>query len=571
MPEHVAGALGSHDSGVLSDVPTGGWEVILRPHTAGYRFLNAERAFAIEWWTLFAVQLLGVYVLLLTLTGRVALSALAASLVTLSPATQWWTFPPTFTAIGYGSLATALVLRSYRARQNSRRVMLSVAAGFALAAFLAGLYPPWQIGAALVLIPIGVAVIVPDLWEGSTRRRALRSLAVTLPLALGVGGALFLSFVVSHRPAIEAISATVYPGQRSASVGGGTDVRRVLSSTFDYFSSEKPFSIVNETNQSENSSALPLLLPVGVASIVLLFRRRLQGSRSSPALLGCLVGGGVLASWMFLRVPAAVGRFLFLTRVPPPRLVLPLGFAGAIALALLASHLDDSGNRLARWQILASVAMCGAALAWGASRFSVEGTHIDKRLAAVFVLVVLVGLALSLGRRPVAGLVILVLFSSLQASRINPVQEGLGPLTKSPLRHAVDSVKRGAPVDAGWIAFSVDATVKGTLTAAGVNNLSGVSPYPDYAAWRLLDPELKSEKIWNRYAHVSFLVGAPGAAPSFLLRAGDDVAVTVDPCSRAVRDLGTQFAVTQGFEIGSCVRRVAKVPYGKSYVMVYRY
>lgn len=571
MPKQVAGALGSHDSGVLSDVPTGGWEVILRPHTAGYRFLDAERAVAIEWWALFAVQLLGVYALLQTLTGRVALSALAASLVTLSPATQWWTFPPTFTAIGYGSLAMALVLRAYRARKGHHRIMLSVVAGFALAAFLAGLYPPWQIGTALVLIPIGVATVFPDLWAGVSRRRALRSLAVTLALAMGVGGGLFVSFIAGHRQAIDSISATVYPGQRSASVGGGTDMRRVLSSAFDYFSSDKQFSLVNETNQSENSSALPLLLPVSAACLMLLVRRRLKGSRAAPALLGCLVGGAVLASWMFLRVPADVGRFLLLTRIPPPRLLLPLGFAGTIALALLASHQHEPGTHLTRWQILPSVGLCGLALAWGANRYSMEGVHIDMRVAGVFMLVVLVGLAFSLGRRPEAGLAILVLFSAWQASRINPIQDGLGPLVESPLRHTIDSLKQGAPPDAGWIAFSVDATVKGTLTAAGVNNLSGVSPYPDYTAWRILDPDLKSEEIWNRYAHLSFIPGAPGVAPSFLLRAGDDVAVTLDPCSAAVRDLGATFAVTQGFEIGSCVRPLVKVPYGKSYVMLYKY
>ena len=571
IPERAPGALGSHDMALLYDLPTPGWEVVLRPQTAGYRLLSPERAFAIEWWSLFAIQLLGVYALLLALTGRSAVSALAASLLTLSPATQWWTTPATFTTIGYGSLATALLLFAYRARTVRGRIGLSVPGGLASAAFLATLYPPWQLGAALVLVPVGVASILPDLWRAQSRHRALRSLAVVLPVALLLAGVLFGSFMVSHRDAVEAISDTVYPGRRTANGGGGTDVRRIVSSAFDYFSSQKRYALVNGMNQSENASALPLLLPVSVGCLLLAAGRRLKGSRCAPALVGVLVGGGVIAAWMLVRVPPDVGRLLFLTKVPPPRLLLPLGFAGVIALALLVCHQSESANRLSRWQLLPPVAAFAGALAWGAANYDVDGHRVDISVAAAFVAVAVVGLALSLGRRPIVGLGVLALFTLWQASLINPIQHGTDALTKSPLRLAVDSLKRDAPPGAGWIAFQADATVKGTITAAGVDNLSGVSPYPDRASWRLLDPASANEEMWNRYAHVSFIAGTAGIQPSFELRAGDDLAVTVDPCSPVLRELGAWFVVTQGFEMGSCMRPLLKLPHGESYVMVYRY
>lgn len=571
LPATVAGGAGVHDAAVLLDLPTGGWEVLLRPHTMGYRFLGAEGAFALEWWALFAVQLLGVYVLLLTLTGRVALSALAASLVTLSPATQWWTIPATFTTIGYGCLATALVLLAHRARTARGRLGLAVLAGFALAAFLTALYPPWQIGTALVLVPIGVAPVVPDLRSPTGRRRALGSLAVVLAVTLGLGGTLFGAFMVQHRDSVEAISSTVYPGRRVASAGGATPLPIVLGSAFDSFASEKPFAMVNGTNQSENSSSLPLLLPVAVASLALLAGRRLTGSRSSPALIGALVAGGVIAGWMLLPVPAGVGRFLLLTRVPPSRLLLPLGLVGVIALALLASHQSESASHLDRWRLSAGVAVLGGALVWGAGRYSVDGGGVGLRRAAPFVLVVLLGVALALSRRPLPGFAVLVLFSLWQTSLINPLQLGMEPLTSSPLRKAIDSVRQVAPADAAWIAYSVDATVTGTLTASGVNSLSGVSPYPDRATWQILDPGLDNGDAWNRYAHVSFTVAAPGAATSFTLLGPDNLSVAVDPCAPVLRSLGVRFLVTQGFELGTCVRPLVKVPYGKTYVMVYGY
>lgn len=571
LPDQVAGGMGTHDATVLYDLPARDWEVLLRPQTVGYRFLDRERAFALEWWALSAVQLLGVYALLLVLTGRVAISALAASLLTLSPATQWWTTPATFTTVGYGCLATALVLAAYRVRTGRLRLALSVAGGLAFGAFLAALYPPWQIGTALVVVPVAVASIIPDLRSDAGRRRAIRSLAVVLPIALGVGGVLLGSFVLKHRDAVDAISSTVYPGHRTVSKGGGTPLRIVLGSAFDAFASDKPYSVVNDTNQSENSSALLLLLPVGAAALALASRRRLRGSRSVAPLVGALVVGGVILGWMLLPSPSAAGRFLMLTRVPPSRLLLPLGLVGVIALALVASHQRESGSYLTPWQLLACVGLFGGALAWGARTYTVDGVGIDMRRAGAFALVTVIGVGLSLSRRPVPGLVVLVLFSLWQASLINPVQHGMDALTKSPLRRAIDSVMRGAPADAGWLALSADATVTGTMTAAGVNNLSGVSPYPDRAAWRILDPGRASEDLWNRYAHVSFTVAPAGAQPTFTLPGLDQLSVAVDPCAPALRQLGVRFLVSQGLEIGTCVRQVARLPYGKSFLVLYRY
>lgn len=571
LRQEVPGAVGIHDAAILYDLPTSGWQVLLRPQTAGYLLFGTERAFAIEWWAFFAIQLLGVYALLLTLTGRVAVSALASSLVTLSPVTQWWTTPATFTTIGYGSLATALVIAAYKAKTDRGRLALSVLGGLAFASFLVALYPPWQIGTALILVPVAVAFIMADLRRAECRRIGFRSLLIALVVALSVGGTLFVGFVVSHRPAVEALSDTVYPGKRLATVGGGTDLRVLLGSTFDYFSSEKPFSLVNGTNQSENSSALPLLLPVSLSFLALLVRRRIAGSRSSAALVGCLIGGAVLVAWMLLPIPADTGRLLLLTKVPAPRLLPSLGLAGVIGLALLVSHQMDSKIAATWLQLLVILGVVGAALAWGARSYTVEGSHINMKMAIGFMLVVLLGIGLSMSRWPLPGLALLVLFSLWQASFINPLQKGLSPLTKSALRTAIDSLQKGAPTDAGWLALSVDATVKGTLTAAGVNNLSGVSPYPDRAGWHRLDPLRTSEDIWNRYAHVSFLLGPPGTSPAFSLRGPDDIAVTVDPCSPVLRDLGVRFVVTQSFEIGSCVREVAKVLHGSSDVMVYEY
>ncbi len=149
LPAKVAGGVGTHDMVVLGDLPTATWELVLRPHTAWYLVTDAERAFALEWWSYLAVQLLGVYALLAVLTKRARLSALGACLVTFSPATQWWSSPGTFTTIGYGSAATAALVAAVRQRTLRPTLGVAVLAGYLTALFLTTLYVPWQVGTAL--------------------------------------------------------------------------------------------------------------------------------------------------------------------------------------------------------------------------------------------------------------------------------------------------------------------------------------------------------------------------------------------------------------------------------------
>ena len=570
FPDSAAGALGRHDTDLLYDLPTRGLEVVLRPQTAVYRVLGAEQAFAVEWWSLVGLQLLGVYALLVTLTGRPALSGLGASLLSFSPATQWWTTPATFTTVGWGCLATACALRALRSGTGRRRLVWAVAAGAALAAFLAALYPPWQIGVALVLVPAAGAVVVSGVRAAADRRAALRSVVVVSVVAAGMAAVMFGPFLVAHRDAIGDLTDTVYPGHREAAEGGGTRVAIAFGSAFDSFASDRSYRVANGTNQSENSSALPLLLPTGVAAAALAGRRRWAGSPLAAPLAGALAGGAVLTAWMLLAVPATVGKWLLLTRVPGFRLPLPMALAGVLAVTLLAAHGSRSGARVPWWGIAGGTALFAGAQWWAATGYTVDERSIDLAGAAVLAAIATAGVALTLGRRPLLGMAVLAGFTLWQASLINPLQQGVEPLTRSALRQEVDELARQAPPDAGWIAFSADQTVRGALTAAGVNNLAGVSPYPDRAAWRVLDPDGKAERYWNRYAHVAFDPGAPGHAPEFRLEGQDDLRVKVDPCAPALVRLGVRFVVTQGFQLDGCGQALARIPHRSTYLMVYR-
>jgi len=128
LPDRDRIGIGEHDMAVVSDLPTRGWETLLRPHTLPYRVFGLERAFALEWWmSFFALPAIGVYVLALALGVRPLTAAMVALIVAWSPFVQWWTSSWTGT-IGYATLAGAAFVAAARVRSISPSARLTMSA-----------------------------------------------------------------------------------------------------------------------------------------------------------------------------------------------------------------------------------------------------------------------------------------------------------------------------------------------------------------------------------------------------------------------------------------------------------
>lgn len=549
LPTTIAAGLGDQEAGLIADLPSRSWEAILRPHTLPYHVLPLDAAFATEWWLYFAAQILGVYAAVLAITRRADLGAFAGLLMAASPVSQWWTGSGTYTTIGYGGMAFAAMLWSYEATSRQKRAAWSVAGGLALGAFAVGLYVPWQVGVAITLGATGIAILAPDLRSAETRRSSLQRLASSILVSVAIGAVLFAAFLREHQAAIEAISSTVYPGQRNAVEGGTARVQLLLSGPLDRYSSGQAGGVVNATNQSENSSGILFVIPVAVAAFAASLLHPNIKDRSFTALKGVLVAFGILVGWALLPVPSGMGQFLLLSRVQTERVVHPLAFVSVLSLALLIAVLRDRNIVLPSRVVAVAAAMFVAPYAWIAGSYSVEGVLVATKPAALYLFVLAAGVALTLAvPKRSFGLFVLLAFAFWQASAINPLQRGTEPLTANDLALAIERIAGDEPANSGWVLFGGDAIIQGIVTATGVDLISAVSTYPDASAWQVLDPDAANEDAWNRYARVSFIPGAPGSAAVFTLPTPDSLTVTVDPCAAELETLGIDYVavVNQG-------------------------
>jgi hypothetical protein len=568
LPEHDRMGVGEHDMALINDLPTRGWETVLRPHTLPYHVFGIERAFAFEWWTvLLVLPAIGLYAFALALGVRPLTAALISMLVVLSPVVQWWTVPWTGTCIGYACLAGAALLVAVRARSPYLKAVFAILAGWLAACLVVVFYPPWVLPMMLIVGAAAAAVISQSYPRGESARRWWFGLLGVLAVAGVVAAAFVLSFVLAHRETIHAITATIYPGQRR-NAGGSGDFATLLGAPFDLVEASRSalFVTVNGMNQSEAAAGLFTLLAIGVAVLAGPLRSK-RPWRNRGVLLAVLGASAVLLAWYLLPIPEGVGRLFLLDRVPPKRLVLPLAVAGALALGLFVDTQRRSESRLPRSSLVLGTAAFAVPTLWAALRLRLDGVLAPRWQVLLLAAAATAGVGLALwGRR--LGLWILVGLFAVSAAAVNPLQHGLSVLVDSPAAQLGREL-RTRP-DTGLVAILFtnpggDLTAQGSLTASGVPLVTGVNSYPNAVAWRTLFPNPSARLAWNRYNNSAWALGPAGSEPQIQVFPPDGVGVIVDPCDRRLAELGVRTIVTDQELTRSCLTETDRFVQGRPF------
>lgn len=571
LPSTTASGIGLHDVSVVGDIPAMSLDILVRPHHISSWFLSADRALAAEWWTWHFIMAVGVFALLYSVTRRAGIASGAGVILALSPSTQWWVAPGTFTTVGYGSFAAAFFIMALNHEKRRSRFIFAALAGWAFSCFVCTLYVPWMITTMVIVGLIVLGVIVEKVSSSTVKRQELGRILVAAIVFCAFAVPLILSFALRHFDAMQAVSGTVYPGQRAAERGGTLNPATIFGAPFDYNAFDTQTVTVNGTNQSENSSGVIYLIPVIVALFGLTAtRHRILHNQVSAALFSCLTAGIALLSWAILPLPSYVGRFLLLDRVPPGRLPPALAFVSVVVLALFVCFLSAENLRLQRRVAAISVMTFSFVQLWAAGQYRLDQSIIDMWKPVLITAVLASAIYVSFQGRPRIGFSVLLCFGVMQFVHINPIQVGADPLLKNPVSSLVHQVEKSLGSDIGWLTLGGDVYLRGSIEATGARLVSGISRYPNDESWRILDPQGLYEDVWNRYAHLAFEAGELGSDPVMSTPQADVVYVTVDPCDTRLKQLGVDVIVTQDFELSECGTFIDQTVWGSRTIRVFK-
>jgi hypothetical protein len=582
FPRFSNDSIGRHDDAVIPDLPARDWPTMFKPWDVPL-LVSLNHGFAARWWLMSFVLLVGIYLLLLELTDRTALSVLLSLGLWLSPFFHWWYDPGSLVTVGFGALATGALLYGLRATSRPRRWAWLALAAYGAVGFVLVLYPPFQIPVAVVLAAVAGGEIVGALRE---RRLAVTRIVADVGLVAGVCVIALAAWYLHVRGAIAAINGTVYPGHRG-STGGGTSSMQLLSAPFGVQLASHGDRLQG-TNQSEISSFL-LLGPFAIVQAFWLGFRRFS-VRFTYTFALTATAFTLVAAWYLVGLPSIVGKVLLLDRTPGPRAIIGIGVGGVILMALLCgarfrtdappeaapeTPLDDgppaptieSRRERRRWRrlrrrVIAGAALCGLACfalyLWGGLHLA----HLEPSLGLSTAMVLAFSLAsavvvfLLCGRMVVAGGIALVLLGAVVSLPANPLYRGLGELTRSPVL-PVFAAEAASPPDAAhrvWLSYEPGGSaLTDVLEASGLQSLAVASVYPDAPAWRILDPNGRSADAWNRYANLYFTPAPDGAPVAIHLDQADRVRITLDPCGPVAGRLGVGFVVTTRPLTNSCL------------------
>ncbi|MEP6559330.1 MAG: hypothetical protein ABJB17_12715 [Burkholderiales bacterium] len=474
----------------MTGVPVAHVSALAKPATWGFFAFDLRRALAWYWWLPPFGCLLALWgVMAVLVPGRWKLGLATAAVFTSSGYVIAWSNWPAY-AVLFPAAAFWLFFQLPKALGVWRLMAWAIGFGLSLAGFVLVLYPPWQITLGYLFGLLTIAVVVRDrCWTQMTLPRTAALVGSIAVFALICG-----SWWLDAKPAIDAMQATLYPGQRTTIAGGGM---YLLMSFRGFLNAHTLYFNDGALNASESSSFL-YFYPVAAAALLIpVAKGRIRPDAVEAALLlFCVV-----ALWFQL---IGFGPWLaeqsLWGRVVPARVDLSLGLASVLWCSLRLGKTDKgSVTRTPAWIIMA------IALAWAAvvtvMSMSSPQVAVGPLPAWLWAALPIGVFALSwalLARHAKAFLGALLAINVLTAFAFNPIVRAPTFVRATPALLEQTGPERKATLVVG------NLTGATALLAAGLPITNGVFYYPPLSLWNALDPDHAFESVWNRYQHLVF-------------------------------------------------------------------
>ncbi|CCH03456.1 hypothetical protein FAES_5457 [Fibrella aestuarina BUZ 2] len=512
----------------------------------GFLFLDVERGYSWMYNSSPLILLLGTFLFFLLVTKNQYWLSLTGTLVLfLSSGTVWWSFIPS-SMIGY--CGAAFVAAVYLLRSRKPTVIIPVAAAliWIAASYATGLYPPYQVPMAYLFIFLLIGYVANE-------RAAIFPLkAVPLKLVSLVGAAA-LAGVVAYlfkndiEETIKAVTSTVYPGKRSETGGTGF-IANWYSEYYSWFWSDQKFpkGWLNICELSHYLNFAPVIIPLAIALFA--FTRRIDWM-----LVGAMVFVVLMWLWMEVGYPEAIAKATLMSMVPTRRAQIPMGVGGIVLLFLYLGYLRSVDLAQLKANVpgwFTPVAGLGV-VAFVIYTASVNIDDSEGLLTSnqvfmpVLFFILMNGLLLfSLNIRYRVGLfcagIVLFLLPNLKA---NPLSKGLAPLTENIVYQNVKAIVDRDP-NARWV-VNGNQFITYMVTATGAKQITGVKYIPNRKQiFSVLDPQMKRDSAYNRYAHVTFqtyINPQQGDTTILAQQYEDGYVIAGDPCSPKFKKLNVKY------------------------------
>ena len=531
-------ALGSGNTPLMMGLPTNHILSKIKPALWGYYLLGKERAFSWQWNFKIAPFLIASFLLLMLFTKNNFPVSLFGSLwLYLSSAIQWWSINTEIFTFGFFSVISFIYIL------YSNKTFLIILNGilFLLASysFITILYPPYQVPFGYFLVALVLAFIVSRknlkmIWS----RKFVRFSVLGISLAL-LSLLLYL-FYKECKETIQILGETVYPGKRS-DVGGGVSFLSMFKDNFSWFLNQSHYP-QKWANICEQSSFL-MLSPI--ASILIVYSY-FKTKKIDPLFIPLLIFQIVIYIWLFWGFAPFLSKLTLFSVTTAQRTFFVFGLTNVVFTLLYLGQfkntMDQAGIRVNKIILFVTIFAIAFRINFLLDEQSDKFFSIREIFYATILFSILNWLLVYFKERKIYQSLFFAscLFFVAPNMFINPLNRGLSPYFENNIYQTVLQIENKDP-GAGWIVFA-HLTAPDFLKAAGINCFNGVQFAPPLEKLHVLDPSLKNNDVYDRYAHIQLfpLIGGQDSV-RFSLDQPDRYSIQMDPCSPRLKQIGIKY------------------------------
>ncbi|CAG9180237.1 DUF7657 domain-containing protein [Cupriavidus pinatubonensis] len=550
-------SLGAPGVPLIASVPVKSLIGYVQPRFWGFYLLDVERGFSYLW----AYRLVGMVVLFFfafnVLTrGDFWLSLLGTLWVYLSSFNQWWlgtNLPDMLIAFAAIIISGCFVFFG----KTKRNILIGGGALVTSAiSFAAALYPAFLVP----LFWLGVFLFLGFLADRTYRayftdRYSLR--LVVAGAALALVGVFVVWWLWKARVVLNLVAHSEYPGDRSNVVWGTVGLLRVFSGFYDFFYLEHRFPKALG-NVCEASNFILLFPIVGVCIIWrAVCHRKVNGPMMALLLFCCS-----MITWAVFGFPAWLAKATLMSMSPPERSFIGLGLGSIfLAVAYMGGAATERRAAVGPGRMFALFAGGALLVFWLGILFNLIDGEFYSLKRVAFIAVIGGVLVYAICSRDKIAFSYAIVFLIAPGVAVNPLSRGLDAIYKKDLAQRI--AKHGV-ADQGkqWVVVG-GITSPQFFKAAGASVWNGVRFISETQTFIPLDPQGKSSKIWNRYAHIIIEPNFELSSPVFELVQTDVVKIRLNLCGKELKSMGVTNVAVLGQKIpdsAECLDELAGGP-----------
>ena len=506
-------------------------------------FLSGPQLFAALWWIPHLLLFLGVPLFLRSIKLQTKLAIPFGIILAFSPSVVWWS-NSIAGIVGRIALASGIILLSIQKKWTTKFLL-----GFAGTYLVSGSfvdYAPWVVVAAIFFAVFGLLEIF------SREKKPLPTLfgmiIGLIPLAL---------FIFQKSEIFSTLAQTTYPGSRRYN-GGVVNISNWAFSAPQQWALLKPDSML-ASNQSELSLGFLIFVLPSIYMIS-------KGFQSKKTLFKVILFAQTyffLIAWTFVPIPQIGINPLEL--VAPERALTITSTLAPLFFAIILSWINQNSivTKISKSTTPYSQKLIVAILVCTFSFYLTFSSGLTMRNSVApfsllisgflaFFVAITMGMIIGGKKYLLRGMWLFAFLSFLLGVAVNPVAKGFENVYGTELSRVLKSNDSNTTWGSNSMFIDAMLTLNGKKQVSG-QQLNG----PRLEQWKILDPLNQYREVWNSGAsYLQLTFDESTSAPIISRVGGDQIMITLNPCSRYATELDLGYIVSVVELPNSCLIKV---------------